>query len=73
MFLTNVYDVSNNYNMMVNKNLIECFEVKQIDQSILTDIINNYNIEDNKINSKNNKNNFESKNKTSFKLSSKNR
>ena len=73
MFLTNVYDMSNNYNMMVNKNLIECFEVKQIDQSILTDIINNYNIEDNEINSKNNKNNFESKNKTSFKLSSKNR
>ena len=73
MFLTNVYDMSNNYNMMVNKNLIECFEVNQIDQSILTDIINNYNIEDNEINSKNNKNNFESKNKTSFKLSSKNR
>ena len=73
MFLTNVYDMSNNYNMMVNNNLIECFEVKQIDQSILTDIINNYNIEDNEINSKNNKNNFESKNKTSFKLSSKNR
>ena len=44
MFLTNVYDSNinnnNSYNMMLNNNIINCFEEKQIDQSILTDIIN---------------------------------
>ena len=73
MFLTNVYDMSSSYNMMLNKNIIDCFEVEQIDQSILTDIINNYNIEDNEIKSKNNESKTESKNKTLSKLSSKNR
>ena len=73
MYLTTVYDMSNSYNMMLNKNIIDCFEVEQIDQSILTDIINNYNIEDNEIKSKNNESKTESKNKTLSKLSSKNR
>ena len=74
MFLTtNVYDKSSSYNMMYNNNIIECFEVKQIEQSLLTDIINNYNIQDNEIKTKNNKNNVKSKNNTSSKLSSKNR
>jgi hypothetical protein len=73
MFITNIYDASNSFNMMLNKNIIDCFQVKQIDQSILTDIIDNYNIEDDENKTKNNKCNFESKNKTSSKLPSKNR
>ena len=75
MFLTNVYysNINNNnsYNMMLNNNIIKCFEVEQIDQSILTNIIENYNIEDDKNKTNNNKCNFESKNKISSKLSSK--
>ena len=75
MFLTNVYDMSSSYNMMLNKNIIECFEVEQTDQSILTDIINNYNIEDDehKTNNNNNKCKTVSKNKISSKESSKNK
>lgn len=56
---------------MLNKNIIKCFEVEQIDQSILINIIENYNIEDDKNKTNNNKCNFESKNKISSKLSSK--
>jgi len=73
MFLTNVYDISSSYNMLSNKNIIECFEVKQIEQSLLTDIINDYNIQDNENKTKNNKNNVKSKNDSSSKVSSKNR
>ena len=76
MFLTNVYDMSSSYNMMLNKNIIECFEVEQTDQSILTDIINNYNIEDDEHKTNNNNNNkckTVSKNKISSKESSKNK
>lgn len=72
MFLTNVYDMSSSYNMMLNKNIIECFEVEQIDQSILTNIIDNYNIEDDEYKT-NNKCKTDSKNKVSSKVSSKNK
>ena len=76
MFLTNVYysNINNNnsYNMMLNNNIINCFEEKQIDQSILTDIINNYNIEDDEYKT-NNKCKTDSKNKVSSKVSSKNK
>ena len=76
MFLTNVYDSNinnnNSYNMMLNNNIINCFEEKQIDQSILTDIINNYNIEDDEYKT-NNKCKTDSKNKVSSKVSSKNK
>jgi len=72
MFLTNVYDMSSSYNMMLNKNIIDCFEEKQVDQTILTDIINNYNIEDDKYKT-NNKCKPDSKNKISSKAPSKNK
>ena len=72
MFITNIYDASNSFNMMLNKNIIDCFEEKQVDQSILTDIINNYNIEDDKYKT-NNKCKTDSKNKVSSKVSSKNK
>ena len=72
MFLTNVYDMSSSYNMMLNKNIIECFEVEQTDQSILTNIIDNYNIEDDE-HKTNNKCKTVSKNKISSKESSKNK
>jgi len=72
MFLTNVYDMSSSYNMMLNKQIIDCFKEKQVDQSILTDIINNYNIEDDEYKT-NNKCKTDSKNKVSSKVSSKNK
>lgn len=72
MFLTNVYDMSSSYNMMLNKNITDCFKEEQVDQSILTDIINNYNIEDDE-HKTNNKCKTDSKNKISSKESSKNK
>jgi hypothetical protein len=50
MFLTNVYDLSKDYNMMLDKTVIDCFEETQISQTVLAEIINEYNLEQNDIN-----------------------
>jgi hypothetical protein len=49
MILTSVYDLSKDYNMMLNKNVIDCFEENEISQETISDIINNYNLEQNNI------------------------
>lgn len=49
MFLTNVYDLSKDYNMMLNNDIIDCFCEEPISQEDLSDIIKNYNLEQNEI------------------------
>lgn len=50
MFLTNVYDLSKDYNMMLNNNIIDCFEEVPISQEVIDDIIKDYNLEQNEMN-----------------------
>ena len=59
MYFTTVYNLSSDYNIIINKNIIDCFDETTISQTTLNDIIKNYNIDQNKTdtntNSKNNK------------------
>ena len=43
MFFTNVFTYSTDDNMMLYNNIIDCFEEEPIDQTILSNIIKNYN------------------------------
>lgn len=47
MFLTTVYDLSRDFNMMIDKNVVDCFEENQLSQEVLSEIINKYNLEQN--------------------------
>ena len=67
MFLTNVYDMSSSYNMMLNKNIIDCFDETTISQTTLNDIIKNYNIDQNKTDNKININSKDNKKKSNSK------
>ena len=49
MILTTVYDLSKDYNMMLDKNVIDCFEETQISQETIANIIDMYNLEQNDI------------------------
>ena len=43
MFFTNVFPCSTDDNMMLYNNIFDCFEEEPIDQTILSNIIKNYN------------------------------
>ena len=56
MYFTTVYNLSSDYNMTINKNIIDCFDETTISQTTLNDIIKNYNIVQNKTDNKINTN-----------------
>lgn len=45
MYVTTVYDLAKDCNMMLDKNLIDCFEEVKIDSEQLDELIENYNLE----------------------------
>ena len=67
MYYTTVYNLSSDYNMMLNKNIIDCFDETTISQTTLNDIIKNYNIDQNKTDNKININSKDNKKKSNSK------